>query len=234
MTPAGPLQSLCHSAAKNMRRSILFLLLLATGDALAYSPAPPTRHNVHSANGAFVLDVDPGASRLTVYAADNRDKPLWSFDCDVWQENHFLANDGKVVAIVSWRFVQVEHLDDGVCIEFWNNTGKFKEYSFAEVCPYPRRYWLEPGPVGSFWRTWYSEAEGNGTNLRVRTTYEFEYVFAMDDGRIFETTRVGLPWWSWWALLLLSLGGVAVFFVNRRWRARKPAQIRTAPERGST
>lgn len=217
-----------------MRRSILLLLLLSTGEAFAYSPVEPTRHDVRSANGAFVLDVNPQAKRLTVYQVDKRDKPLWSFDCHVWQEKHFLSNDGRVVAIVSWRFVQVDEIEGGVCIEFWNDTGKFKEYGFAEVCPHPRRYWLEPGPVGSFWRIWYSEAEGNGVALRVRTTDEFEYMFAMDDGRIVETTRVGLPWWSWWALLLFGVGGIAVFFVTRRRRARNAAQIGAEPELGST
>jgi hypothetical protein len=204
---------------QDMWRTILLLLLLPAGEAIAYSPARPTRHDVYSANGAFVLDVDPRAKRLSVYAANNRDKPLWSFDRAVWQETHLLSDDGKVVAVVAWRFVQVSETPDGVCIEFWNDLGMFKKYTFADVCPHPRRYWLEPGPVGSFWRTWYSEVEGDGAALRVRTTDEFEYVFAMDDGRILQATRIRLPWWSWWALFLLGAGGIAVFFVL--WCRRK-------------
>ena len=198
-----------------MWRSVLLLLLLPAGDVLGYSPVRPKRHDVQSWNRMFVLDVDPGAQRLTVFAADKRDKPLWSFKRRVWQEKHFLSNDGKVVAVVTWRFVPADSLGDGVCVEFWDQTGKIREYPFAELCPHPAHCFFD-GPF--LWREWFSEAEGDGATLRVCTTDEYEYVFAMDDGRILKTARVGLPWWFGWALLSLGLGGIVWFVIRRRRR----------------
>lgn len=142
-----------------MWRSIPLLLLLA-GEALAYKPAPPTRHDVFSPNGKFVLDVNPISKRHTVYASDKRDQPLWAFERDVWQETHFLSNDGKALAVVMWQFVTLDSLADGICVEFWDRTGKVREHSFAELCPCPTRYYFESGPVGSFWRIWYSVVKG--------------------------------------------------------------------------
>lgn len=170
-----------------MWRSILLLLILPAGDACAYKPAPPKRHDVPSANRDFVLDVDPGANRLTVYAVGKRDQPLWSFQRPVWLQKYFLANDGKTVAVVASHFVPSDNLHDGVCIEFWNETGKVREHTFAELCPNPARSFFE-GPVGLHWRKWYTEAESDGDMLRVKTTDEFEYEFSLEDGNI--ATRV--------------------------------------------
>jgi len=135
-----------------MWRAGLLLLLLSAGPALGYKPASPVRHDVFSPNGAFVLDVDPAAKRLTVYATGNRQKPLWSFDRTVWQEQHILSDDGRTVGLVSWRFVQLDELSDGVCVEFWNRDGLLREYTFAELCPHPANFYIESGPVGDFWR----------------------------------------------------------------------------------
>src|SRR5438128_2073608 len=109
-----------------MWRCILLLMFVLEGRALAFKPASPVRHDVLSPNGAFVLDVNPSAKRLTVYPAGKRDQPLWSFERPVWQEKHFLSNDGKVVAVVTWEFVQVDEVDEGTCVEFWDQTGKFR------------------------------------------------------------------------------------------------------------
>lgn len=206
-----------------MWRSILLLLLLPTSDALAFKPAPPKRHDVFSPNGKFVLDVDPNAKQISVFAADKRDQPLWSFKNWAWSGHH-LSNDGKVVAILHWEFVSVKDLDEGVCVTFLNEAGKLKEHRFADLCPHPRRLWMEPGPVGSFWRKWYTSASDAEDTLTVCTTDEYEYVFAMEDGHILERRRVGLPWWSAWAILVAALGGAAVLVVWRFRRARKAVQ----------
>jgi hypothetical protein len=217
-----------------MWRAGLLLPLLFAGPALGYKPASPVRHDVFSPNGAFVLDVDPTAKRLTVYAAGNRQTPLWSFDRSVWQEEHFLSDDGRMVALVAWRFVQLDKLPGGVCVEFWNQTGLSRNYTFAELCPNPSDSYLEWGPVGDFWRKWYSQVDGDGTHLRVRTTDKYEYVFAMDDGRIVEKSRNWLPWWAWWVLSAFVICGVVggmLILVRRRRRAklRPLAEIGRSP-----
>jgi len=208
-----------------MRRAGLLLLVLSAGPALGYKPASPVRHDVWSPNGAFVLDVDPAAKRLTVYAAGDRQTPLWSFDRRVWQEQHFLSDDGRTVGLVTWRFVQVDSLSDGVCVEFWNPTGLVRQYTFAELCPNPSEHYLEWGPEGDFWRKWYSRVDGDGTHLRVRTTDEYEYTFALDDGRIVGKSRIWLPGWAWWVLSALVVGG-AVGCVLKLMRRRQRARLR--------
>ncbi len=198
-----------------MWRSVLGLLAFPFGEGLAYKPAGPTRHDVISDNGAHVLDVNPKSERLTIFAAGRRTQPLWSFGRSVWQEKHFVSDNGKVVAVVTWRYVQVNELDHATCIEFWNKRGKFREYKFAELCPNPARLFWESGPVGSFWRKWYSVADSNENILRVRTTDQFEYRFSLDDGRILETKRIALPWWAW--VLVATLGvGMAITLVTLR------------------
>ena len=62
-----------------MCRSVILHLLIPAGEAVAYKPAPPQRHDVFSADGNFVLEVDPTAKRCTVFAVGKRDQPLWSF-----------------------------------------------------------------------------------------------------------------------------------------------------------
>lgn len=207
-----------------MRRAGLLLILLFAGPALGYKPASPVRHDVYSPNRAFVLDVDPAAKRLTVYAAGDRQTPLWSFDRSVWQEQHFLSDDGRTVGLVTWQFVKLDELSDGVCVEFWNRDGLLREYTFAELCPHPGNFYIESGPVGDFWRKWHSEADANGTQLRVRTTDEFEYVFAFEDGQIVKKSRIGVPYWAWWLLPVLLVvagaGGIAMIMSRRRARRR--------------
>jgi len=211
-----------------MRRAALLLLLFSAGPALAYKPASPVRHEVFSPNGEFVLDVDPAAERLTAYATGDRQTALWSFNRHVWQEQHFLSDDGQTVGLVTWRFVQVDELVDGVCVEFWNRTGRFREYTFSELCPNPSEFW-EMCPVGDFWRKWYTDVDSDGTTLRVWTTDEFKFVFALDDGRIVKKSRIGVPWWAWWLIPFLVLFAAVVMFMRRRRRAtrRLPARFGT-------
>lgn len=204
-----------------MRRAGLVLLLLSTGQLFGYKVASPVRHDVFSPNGAFVLDVDPATKRLTVYAAGEPNHPVWSFDRYVLYEEYFLSNDGRVVGLTTWRFVQVDDLAEGVCVEFWNRTGRFQQYTFAELCPHPGHFWFEAGPVGDFWRKWYSELNSDGIQLRVRTTDEFEYVFALDDGRIVRKSRIGVPWWVYWLIPSLILVGALMTLVSWRRRARR-------------
>ena len=208
-----------------MRPVGLLLLLLSAGPAQGYKPASPVRHDVWSPNGTYVLDVDPAAKRLTVYAAGDRQTPLWSFDRPVWQEQHFLSDDGRTVGVVAWRFVKLDELSDGVCVEFWNRDGLFREYTFAELCPNPGNFYIESGPVGDFWRKWYSRVDGDGTHLRVRTTDEYEYTFALDNGRIVEKSRIWLPGWVWWVLSAFVVCG-AVGWVLKLMRRRRRARLR--------
>jgi hypothetical protein len=169
----------------------LVCLAFSCPAAFAFKPAPPIQHDVRSANGRFVLDVNPKVDRLTVSQAENRSASLWSFNFNIWQEKQFLSNDGSVVTIVSWRFVQKKELADGPCVQFFNRTGRFREYTFAEICPNPSRV-RDEGPVGDFWREWYTHATSDGDRLTILTTGGEEFIFSLKDGSIVEKHRLGM------------------------------------------
>src|SRR5262245_29093585 len=157
---------------------IIFLLVFTTPQICgATSYARPIRHDVFSPNRDYVLDVDPETEVHVVYATKDRTKPLWSFSMHVWQAPFLLSNDGAVVATLAWEHIRVQDLDDAQCIEFRNKEGVFKAYSFAELCPNPARTILTGGgPIGGFWRTWYTELDHyHDDTFRVRTTDFFEY-----------------------------------------------------------
>jgi hypothetical protein len=212
-----------------MWRSFFLLLLFPVGEVLAYKPAVAQRHDVYSRNGAFVLDLDPQAKRLTVFAAGKRDVPLWSVDRHVRLQRPFLSNNGKVVALVAWEFVDVDSLDKGVCIEFLNDKGKFREYTFNELCPHPAYAFWASGPVGLFWRKWSMQVFAEGDTLCASTTDEYAYVFSMDDGQILQTTRVGLPWLMRWVCALSPVGGIVLLIVLWRRRRKITTPTQQAP-----
>jgi hypothetical protein len=214
------------------------LLALLPSVCRATSYADPERHDVFSPNRAYVLDVNPKTDRHTVYAVADRSKPLWSFSADVWHAPFFLSNDGKVVAEPAWRHIRVQDVEKATCIRFWNRTGEFKTYSFAEVCPNPRsRGWFEVGPIGGFWRVWYESVTQDGDTLRVMTTESYEHTFSMKDGSILSSRLV----WEnvlrgyWWVpfLLLVLIVGARVWVVRRRRRkAEAPEPPEAAPQEG--
>lgn len=206
-----------------MYRMTLGLLLLIPVPASAFKPAPPERHDVFSPNRQFVLDVDPKTKTNTVYLVNDRKNPLWSFEGVIWLGPAFLADDGNSVAVISWEHVQVEGLREETCIRFRNKGGLLKSYTFGEICPNPRRQgWFERGPVGSFWRVWYSNAEQKGNLLRVATTDLYEYTFSLENGSIVATRfQVGSflrKYWTWIAGLIV--GGL-VLYVFFKWRFNK-------------
>jgi hypothetical protein len=222
-------------------RPLLCLLALPTGEALAYKPNLPRRHDLLSPNHQFVADVDPSAKRFTrctIYSTANRRRPLWSLERGpVGFGDYYLSNDGKVLAYVHWRYVMKEDLPDDTAIEFWNETGRFKAYTVGEVCPRPARARDDGplgGPMGEPWRDWHRGAESDGDQLRVRTTDGYESAFSLADGSMLSRRRVTL--WAWMPVILAAVGLSAAvvafaYLLRRWWRARNLAPIRTLPDK---
>jgi hypothetical protein len=189
------------------------------------------RHDVTSPGGSFVLDVDPEAERLTVFAAGEGDQPLWWFDRNVWRETYFLSDRGDVVGLLTWRYVPSHVSSRGVCLEFWDQRGKFREYTYDELCPRPVRCFLKPWPNRGHWRQWYSAVEADGTVLRLRTTDGSEFEFSLEDGSILRATPAGAWPWPGWAVSAL-VAGVLVTVAALWWRRRSMVPARddgTAP-----
>src|SRR5262249_27776749 len=130
----------------------------------------------------FVLDVNPETETHTVYSAQDRTQPLWSFSAPVWQAPFFLSNDGAVVVKPGWRHVQVDDLTQATGVTFWNRQGKFRTYTLTELCPNPPKTQdVGVGPIGDFWRTWYTDADQDDETFILRTTCDIEYRFRVSD-----------------------------------------------------
>jgi hypothetical protein len=174
-------------------------LLVTALPAAAFGPPPAERYDVFSPNRAFVLEVDPKAKMNTVYAAPHRAAPLWSFTGLLWPREVLLSNDGSVVAVVQWPYVREEDVPDAEAIWFISKDGRFRSYTVAELCPYPRRTQdVGYGPVGDSWRTWRTKVSSDGDRLIVDTTggwtYEFQFVDGIETGRWWNSAVVG-RWW---------------------------------------
>lgn len=211
-------------------------LLLACADASAYSPPWPKRHDVYSPNMAFVIDIDPVSEMNTVYAVDDRSHPIWSFPGSLYLCKVFLSNDGEVVAILGWKYVREQDIPNAGAIEFRNKDGVFKSYTLRELCPNPKRTQeVGPGPIGDFWRTWYSPVDSNGERFVMSTTDRYEYEFRFSDGQMTDRSSLwvnamrdrleenALP------LGLACLSGFWVLFLALRyWKRRRDARRATS------
>ena len=222
------------------------VLLFADSTASAFKPGPPQRHAVYSPNKAFVVDVDPDRKVNTVYAANDA-RPLWSFPGRIWLEKVCLSNDGTVAAIVAWTHVKEESLPEIEGVVFWDKDGAFKSYSVHELCPDPKRTEdLGSGPVGEFWRTWYTDSWADGERVWLRTTGGLDYEFRLADGEItgrwrnesrLDRIRSALSRGSagaWTAVILaVVIVAVAGYVLARRCAHKRPAEAPPA-ERAAT
>ena len=194
------------------------LLLLVAARASATSFASPTRHDVKSQNGAFVLDVDPETSTHVLYATNDRGKPSWSFSRPISYERILVSNDGKVVAVLPWGYIRLETIHEAG-IEFWSAGGLLMIQPLARICPDPAII-KGPGPIGATWRTWIAHVDDDGTSFAVTTTcgsiVRLRYVDgALLDSRMTTSRRLA------WCLRGTLAGVAAAGFVTWQHRRRR-------------
>ena len=207
------------------------LLGLVVAETLATSIADPERHDVFSPNGVYVLDINPETETHTIYRSSDRSAPLWSFSKPVWHYPFLVSNDGTVVVTLAWRYVPVDDLDAVDCIQFRNGKGVFRTYSFREICPAPARTsFVGLGPIGDFWRTWYTGLKQGGADFSVTTTDLYAYRFDTSSGDLIERRIV----WgnllykpSCWLIAAgtLVLAVLAAVTLLRRRRSSVPERI---------
>ncbi|MEQ8790767.1 MAG: hypothetical protein RIC55_31000 [Pirellulaceae bacterium] len=202
-------------------RVVILILLLSASPAFATSYAQPKRHDVFSHNRAFVLDVNPKTRTHTVYDVRDRSKPLWSFSCDVWHFPFLLSDDGQVAATVSWQYVREQDIAEADALTFWNKGGEFRSHALRYLCPNPPRTQdVGVGPIGAFWRTWYTEVKDHGDSCTIRTTAGVAYRFRYADGVLVERRRFGFSGWGgWWSvggIIMVAVVGVALWGWHRR------------------
>ena len=86
--------------------------------------------------------------------------------------------------------MQVDDLAGNVGITFWNRNGKFRTYPLKELCPDPPKTQdVGVGPIGDFWRTWYTDVWQEEDVIVLRTTRGVGYRFRMSDGEIIDSPR---------------------------------------------
>jgi hypothetical protein len=156
-----------------IRRLLLALLglisLASLGGATSY--ASPQRREVYSGNGQFLLVVDPETASLTMFAAADPGKALWSFKAEIWHQPFLPSNDGQTVTEVAWRHVGEAALSRTNCVIFHAADGSRQGIPFARVCPDPPKTQdVGVGPIGNEWRTWYQDADVSGDVLSIHTT----------------------------------------------------------------
>ena len=183
------------------------VIVLAAGVAFATSYAPPTKHDVRSANGQFVLHVDPDTKRHAVSAG-------WSFERPIQFESFCVADDGKSVAVVAWHFVQVDNLGEPA-VELWNASGRFATIAIRDLIPSPSRV-RGVGPIGGFWREWLDEVRCTGTHAVIATTGLYEYAVDLATGA--HTRSWSLPGIGRYATGVLALLGAIALVV---WASRR-------------
>ena len=190
---------------------IAIVILLAVGVASATSYAPPEKHDVRSANGQFVLHVDPDTKRHSVSSG-------WSFERPIQFESFCISDDGKTVAVVAWHFVRVENLDEPA-VELWNAGGRFKTIAVRDLAPSPSRI-RGVGPIGGSWREWHDDVICGGTALTITTTGLYEYEIDYATGA--HTRSWSLPGIARYAVGVLALLGAIALVVwsSRRREAR--------------
>lgn len=156
-----------------IRRVLLALLCLVAlaswGEATSY--AQPQRREVYSENRQFLLVVEPETASLTMFAAADPGRPLWSFKAGIWHQPFLPSNDGQTVTEVAWLHVGENALSRKNCVIFHAADGTRQGIPFARVCPDPPKTQdVGVGPDGEEWRTWYKDADVSGDVLSIHTT----------------------------------------------------------------
>lgn len=167
-----------------VRGLVVLLLVGLVGLAGATSYAPPEKHDVRSPDGLFVLHVDPTAGRLTVARAGDA-APAWSLERKIGFERYFLAQGGARIAVVTWKFVHVDKLDEPA-LEILDAGGRVTFWSVEDLIAQPPTI-RGVGPIGGFWRQWLASAHQEGDELVVDTTGLHRYRFAISSAQLLTT-----------------------------------------------
>ena len=175
-------------------------------EVYATSYASPREGDIYSANKKFVLHINPSTQKHNIYDVNDRNKVLWSFSKRIWQEPYFLADDGKSVLTTSWTHVKVEHIDKTVAIYLYTDKGLTNTHMLKDICSYPAR--TTRGPIGSFWRTWYTSIKLIAKDtIEIKTTGMYHYQFSLKDGSIIQKE------FKFWNIMHKPIELMSFFFI---------------------
>lgn len=130
--------------------TVLFLSMAFEVNATSIDA--PEKKEVASANGEYILKVNPNTNKHVVIKKGTK-KALWKFNQAAGLDDWIVSNDGSKVVWIAWRHVKKEDLKKP-CIAIYNKDGKKQQFTYSEVSVPRKRGDRERGPIGDFWRIW--------------------------------------------------------------------------------
>lgn len=165
------------------KSNIVICILFAAVALYATSYSGPVKMKVSSADGSHYAVIDPDKTVQHVYRKEAGSKPLWSFSFAPEMDSWFVADNGRYVACVRWRFVRKEDLGKAAVIVF-SSDGKRSEYSYSRISNPRKAGIFETAPKGSFWRVWYESLKTENNRVEIFTHDERRIVIKGDDGGV--------------------------------------------------
>lgn len=218
----------------------LVLIGCLARSADARRPIEPVRHERYSPNGRYLLDFDPESNHHTIYASNDRNIALWSFDGDAywpygrgeWDGCLFVADDGLTVAGPAWMpmvgMPEGRRTFDG--LEFWGPNGPIASYRVSDVT-WGLGYldipiWIVWIALDSDYRQRGSGYTRTGDHLHVTRLAPRSLTFSLRTGEI-ESWSLNFGYLA----LLVFVYGPPLWIVGR-WIARLRRTAPTAAARG--
>lgn len=204
-----------HLAIAQGAAALLMVMIVSATTALQ----PPEPRDFSSPNGSFVLDANPDAGIYTIYAANNRATPVWSFRSQTYYWQYLVADDGS--AVVGVLDAELPSVQVAVAaLTFWNQSGVTQAYSVEALCPNPprvrapQRQAFANGTV-----RWRNAVAMEGPALKLTTARDVRYEFRLSDGAIISRVEpIVTPQRVLLLLGVLVVLGVASFGFHRRRR----------------
>jgi len=199
----------------------VFLVSTSTARAGIFVPMVPLgRHEVISKNGAFVLDVNPDAERNTIYFADDRTRPLWSFKgvlkTDV--KKILLADDGSVVALIGGSEMDDGTLKRGEGVRLIDRTGATRSHDYED---FNRASTFSYGCGGNA-ALWFDEVIDHGDRFVIQTRDGKEHTFG------YTTAAPARRWLR--AAAVTAVMGVILVVLFVRTGIRRPGDVPAVEE----
>lgn len=204
----------------------------------AFSVADPKPRDVFSANGEFVLTLDPHTEEQPVFASDDRTQPLWVVESGYGFQDFYLSDDGALVVEIHWMFVQID--DYGrTAVGIHRASGETSSFTYEQLCPEPLTTNEIQGPVGDFWRRWLWTSTRVENELTIHTVDGFVHRFDLQTGALVGTSNgesmpVSHSWYVrnlYWLLAGAAVSVASLIALKLWWRAstRASATIAASP-----
>jgi len=144
----------------------------------------------------------------------------------------FLTAIKSIVVTFAWRHLKQEYIQEiDKAVAFRSAEGIIRQYALSDLCSYPADTFYVGGPIGDFWRTWYTDIEEGPKSFKLYTTGLYAYEFSMKDGSIVKKAILYENIRYWYGIILVvlllavtSVGSSVLLYTRicRKWRKLSP------------